>query len=743
MEYLYADIIIDISHEAVDRVFQYRIPSFLRARIQIGQQVRIPFGRGDRERLGYVVALRQEADYDVRKLKEITAIEEHGVPIESELIRLAYWMKNQYGSTIYHALRTVLPVKARVSGTENKTIRLLLSREEAEKQLAGYPASHVGKIRLMRELLDSPELSYRLVVGKLNVSASTIQSLAKSGAVDILSRPVSRDPVKGMDVRRDGQTELNRDQKAIAEEFREHQRQGIAGTYLLYGVTGSGKTEVYMELIRQVIEQGKQAIVLIPEIALTYQTVKRFYQRFGNQVSILHSRMSGGERYDQYRRAKQGEISILIGPRSALFAPFSRLGLIVIDEEHEGTYKSENTPKYHARETAIERARMHGASVVLGSATPSLESYTKAKLGEYHLWKLPRRAVSRAALPDVHIADLREEMANGNRTMFSAKLRELIRDRLMKNQQVMLFINRRGYHNFVSCRSCGHVVKCPHCDVSMTIHNNGMLVCHYCGHRRPLPRRCPKCRSPHIAGFGVGTQKVVEAVQKEFPQARVLRMDMDTTRGKQGHETILQQFSNREADILVGTQMIVKGHDFSNVTLVGIIAADLSLHSSDYRSGERTFQLLTQAAGRAGRGTLPGDVVIQTYSPDHYSIVTAAKQDYEDFYEQEMTYRRILHYPPVYHMMVVLLTGEDEGKVIQAGDLLASRISRQDGATVIGPNEASVARVNDRYRRVIYVKALEYGQLTERKDCLEQYIEQEPRIRDVNVQFDFDPMSTY
>lgn len=744
MEKLFADIIINISHEAVDRVFQYKVPSFLRENIQIGQQVRIPFGRGNKERLGYVVALHEKAGYDPDKIKEIIDLSEKSVPLEGELIRLAYWMKEQYGSTIFNALKTVLPVKKRIAGSEVKTIQLLLSREEAEKQLEQYPASHAAKRRLMKELIEMSELPWSLATGKLNIPRSTIESMEKNGSIKVASRRKNRNPAQPVLVPdRAGQYELNQEQKEIIEEFRQNQQAGRQMTYLLHGVTGSGKTVVYIELIAQVLAQKRQAIVLIPEIALTYQTVKRFYERFGEQVSILNSRMSQGERYDQYMRAKKGEISILIGPRSALFAPFARLGLIVIDEEHENTYKSEMMPKYHARETAIERAHMHGASVVLGSATPSLESYTNARLGKYRLWKLTRRASDQAALPAVQVVDLRKEMAEGNRSMFSRRLQELIQDRLEKKQQVMLFINRRGYHNFVSCRSCGHVVKCPHCEVSMTIHSNGTLICHYCGHTRQLPTACPKCHSPHIAGFGVGTQKVAAAVERAFPKARVLRMDMDTTKGKQGHEVILQQFSNQEADILVGTQMIVKGHDFSNVTLVGIIAADLSLHSSDYRSGERTFQLLTQAAGRAGRGKLPGDVIIQTYSPEHYSIVTAARQDYEGFYEQEMTYRRILKYPPVYHFMVILITGTEENSVIQGSRMLRKQIREQENQTVIGPNEALISKINDWYRWVIYIKAFEYRQLVRIKDELEQYMEQNPLLKGMNVQFDFDPMSMY
>ena len=367
-----------------------------------------------------------------------------------------------------------------------------------------------------------------------------------------------------------------------------------------------------MEMIARVICDGKQAIVLIPEIALTYQTVMRFYKRFGSRISILNSRMSNGERYDQMMRAKDGAIDVMIGPRSALFTPFPNLGLIVIDEEHEPTYKSEQIPRYHARETAIARAELEGASVVLGSATPSLEAFYGAGQGKYELLTLKQRS-QKQALPTVHTVDLREELKAGNHSIISRKLQEMMKERLDKKQQVMLFINRRGYAGFIACRSCGHVMKCPHCDVSLSSHKGYKLICHYCGYEESAKDRCPKCGSKHIGGFRAGTQQIEELIRREFPEARVLRMDMDTTKEKDGHEKILETFASEEADILIGTQMIVKGHDFANVTLVGILAADLSLFAGDYQSSERTFQLLTQAAGRAGRGDRPGEVIIQTY----------------------------------------------------------------------------------------------------------------------------------
>ena len=534
------------------------------------------------------------------------------------------------------------------------------------------------------------------------------------------------------------------EQQHAIDTFREDYLKGIRKTYLIYGVTGSGKTEVYMEMIASVIKEGKQAIVLIPEIALTYQTVMRFYKRFGERISIMNSKMSSGERYDQMMRAKEGAIDVMIGPRSALFTPFANLGLIVIDEEHESTYKSEQIPRYHARETAVERANLEGASVVLGSATPSLEAFYRAQKGEYELLRLQNRAKMQE-MPTVYTIDLREELKSGNRSIISGKLHELMADRLRKRQQIMLFINRRGFAGFISCRSCGYVVKCPHCDVSLASHRGGKLVCHYCGYEEPMISVCPSCGSKHIGGFRAGTQQIEELVKKEFPDARVLRMDMDTTKEKGGHEKILEAFANEEADILIGTQMIVKGHDFPNVTLVGVLAADLSLYADDYRAGERTFQLLTQAAGRAGRGSEKGEVVIQTYSPEHYSIETAAKQDYEAFYPEELAYRTMMGYPPVEQLAAILVTSEDESLLETACSYMKSYAERMNRSQVriIGPASPYVGKVNDVYRRVIYLKHARYEAMIDLKNKLEQYIEINSGFRKVRVQFDFNPMNVF
>lgn len=583
-------------------------------------------------------------------------------------------------------------------------------------------------------------IPYEVASGQMNLSAATLKPVIEKGYVALESEEIFRNPVKNAGSRVKA-VDLNGEQQAVADAFCEDYEAGKRETYLIHGITGSGKTEVYMEMISRVISEGMQVIVLIPEIALTYQTVMRFYGRFGNRVSIINSRLSAGERYDQFERARGGDIDIMIGPRSALFTPFSRLGLIIIDEEHEGAYKSEVVPRYHARDVAVKRAQMQNASVVLGSATPSLEAYTKALRGEYRMFSLHTRAKADSRLADVAVVDLREELKDGNKSIFSRRLQQMISDRLEKKEQIMMFINRRGYANFVSCRSCGEAIKCPHCDVTLTLHKDNRLVCHYCGYSIPMPDKCPSCGSPYIANFGVGTQKIEMMTKKMFPQARVLRMDLDTTSKKGGHEEILSAFAEGDADILIGTQMIVKGHDFPDVTLVGVLAADLSLYTPDYRAAERTFQLLTQAAGRAGRDARHGDVIIQTYNPEHYSIVTAAEQDYETFYHQEMAYRRLMKYPPVNVLFTVQIASKSEAALVEAADRLAAHITPQadeEKVQMIGPVDASVYKINDIYRKILYLKQENYDILIKIRDNIDCFQQEKSEIfKGVVVQYDF------
>lgn len=747
---MYADIIVDITHEKLDKIFQYRIPKEMEERLQTGMEVLIPFGRANRETKGYVIGFSEKCNYDPEKIKEITQISQNHIAIEAKLVALAAWMKEHYGGTMIQALKTVLPIKQQEKQKEQRSIRLLLDRREAKERLSYFLSKNqTARARVVAALLDRPILPYEYVTRQLKVTAAVLRAMEEQRILQIEAEVVYRNPVTAKRTKQQSFCYTEAQQAAI-HTFCEEYRRGKRGTYLVYGVTGSGKTEVYMEMIEHVIAEGKQAIVLIPEITLTYQTVMRFYQRFGDRVSIINSRLSKGERYDQMIRAKRGEINVMIGPRSALFTPFERLGLIIIDEEHEGTYKSEQTPRYHARETAIARAAMEGASVVLGSATPSMEAFYKAVTGEFRLLRLPERAKQRA-MAHVTVADMRKELEKGNRSIFSDALRSLMEDRLKKKEQIMLFLNRRGYAGFISCRSCGHVVKCPHCDVSLSSHRNGKLVCHYCGYEQPMVTSCPECGSSHVGGFRAGTQQIEELLLREFPQAKVLRMDMDTTKQKDGHEKILAAFSSGEADILVGTQMIVKGHDFGNVTLVGVLAADLSLYADDYRAGERTFQLLTQAAGRAGRGEKAGEVVIQTYSPEHYSIVAAAKQDYEQFFQEEMTYRALMGYPPASQLMAVLVSCKEEKLLETACHYLKTyaetccKKCERAGTSVqlIGPASPYVGKVRDTYRRVIYLKSEQEAVLVFLKDQLEQYIEINSGFQNLWIQFDLNPMSVF
>ncbi len=740
----YAEVIVDISHENVDRPFSYRIPEHLRDRIILGSKVEIPFGKANRLITGYVVGFCNKVDYDETRIKDIASVCEMSVSPEEKLIAMASFLKEKYGSTMITALKTVLPVKKVTKALEKKSV-IALQSEECLREAAAVAQkkSQRAKARLLAALCDSPRIDYSLVTGKLNVSAQTVLSLQKQGMIDIETKRSYRNPI---DFRQEDERKpvLSASQQFIVDEIEKDYEKNKPGTYLIHGITGSGKTEVYMELIAQRIAQGQQAIFLIPEISLTYQNVVRFYRRFGDKVSIMHSRLSQGERHDQFERARKGEVSIMIGPRSALFTPFSNLGIIIIDEEHEATYKSETMPKYHAREVASEMAKRAKAALVLGSATPSLESYTKAKQGEYRLFTLTERLTG-GTLANVTVVDLRQELKEGNKSIFSRRLKALIEERLEKGEQMMLFLNRRGYSGFVSCRSCGEVVKCPHCDVSLSEHRGNKMICHYCGYEQIKVIKCPVCGSDKIAGFKAGTQQIEEMIHKQFPYATVLRMDADTTKHKDDYETILSKFANKEADILLGTQMIVKGHDFPGVTLMGILAADLSLSNNDFRSAERTFQLLTQAAGRAGRGELPGEVVIQTYQPEHYAVLHAADQNYEAFYEEELLYREFLQYPPVSNMMAVQLTGTDERALIKLGQRMSEEIKNMEFSVPpvqIGPAKAALSKKSDLYRQVIYYKHKDYGELVRIKDQLEDCM-RTWEIKKENVQFDFNPMNTF
>lgn len=669
----YADVIIDISHTRLDRPFTYAIPPDLEPKICEGTAVSVPFGRGGGVRTGYVVALRDEADYDPAQIKEIESICPLTVSVQSRQIELAAYMRDRYGGTFIQSLRTVLPARKKVQ------------RRTPDKSPAVFPESCADDERLLTD-----------------------------------------------------------EQQAVVYGICADYDAGIRDTYLVHGITGSGKTEVYMTLIEHVLALGRQAVMLIPEINLTYQTLARFTKRFGERVAVLNSSMSAGERYEQCERAARGVIDVIIGPRSAIFTPFPDIGIIIIDEEHDPGYKSEQTPKYHAREVAAKLASMHGASLVLGSATPSVDSYYMARTGRYKLYTLSKRATG-AALSSVSVVDLREELRSGNKQIISRRLMAMLAQRLACGQQSMLFLNRRGYAGFVSCRACGEVVKCPHCDVSLTEHASGQLRCHYCGYIRDPLDSCPKCGSKQIGGFRAGTQQIETLVRQKFPSARVLRMDADTTARKDSYERILSTFAQGQADILVGTQMIVKGHDFPGVTLVGVIAADISLGTADYRASERTFQLLVQAAGRAGRGDSPGEVLIQTYQPEHYAVRFAALQDYEGFYEEELSYRRTLMYPPVCNMIGMQIYAKDEERGNKLAAWLTARARRYAKpleVAVIGPAPAGISKIRDVYRYVFYLKHPDEEALFSVRDALERDF-RDLKLRNEMLQADLNPVNSF
>ena len=772
----YAQVIIDVSNRGLDRPFSYRIPAPLQQSVRPGTIVMVPFGAGNTLRKGYVVGFSDRTEVAADKIKEIAQLLEpsRGYSMEDNsdfYLRLAAWMKNRYGSTMATAMRTVLASRKPGKAREYRMIRLLLTKEEGDQQLQVYEKKHqTARARLLRELLEVPELPWTLVTTRLHVASDAVNAMKRAGVIDVVTVQELRNPVNVSASEQTGM-KLSAAQQQIVDtvvadfdRIRTIRTDSSAGVLpavstqsapfvsLIHGVTGSGKTEVYISIIREICARGRQAIMLIPEISLTFQTLMRFYSHFGDRVSVVNSSLSEAERADQWERARRGEIDVIIGPRSALFTPFANPGVIVIDEEHERSYKNESMPKYQTRDVAEEIARMHGAVLVLGSATPSLESYWRAEHGEIRLFRLSERLTG-GSLPAVEVVDMRAELKEGCKSMLSRSLHAKIEDRLRKGQQSMLFINRRGFAGFVSCRSCGYVAKCPHCDVSLSLHGNGRLICHYCGYERPSFKTCPECGSRYVLPMRAGTEKIEGFLRETFPEARILRMDADTTRKKGSYEKILSAFSSEEADILLGTQMIVKGHDFPSVTLVGILMADLSLYGDDYRAAERTFQLLTQAAGRAGRGSEAGDVVIQTYRPEHYAIRHAANQDYESFYAEETAYRKLLRYPPAAHMMAVQIQSEEEEAALRAANALRMRLmempaSRQNQIQLIGPSTGSMKKLRDLYRFVLYIKSEKYDTLISCKDLIEKTEAHERKIssilfRHVEIQFDFDPINPF
>lgn len=587
--------------------------------------------------------------------------------------------------------------------------------EDLEDITNGMNSNAVRQIQILNFLKGKESISLASLLKEVSTVSSTVTALEKKGFIRIIDEEVKRNPITKA-IPNYPKVKLTEKQQACFDSIYSDMKYTKNNKFLIHGVTGSGKTEIYLQLIEKVLENKKQAIVLVPEISLTPQTVERFVGRFGNRVAVLHSRLSLGERFDEWQRIREGTVDIVVGARSAIFAPFKDLGLIIIDEEHETSYKSSMNPKYNTIEVAEKRCELENAALVLGSATPSIESYYRAKEGEMKLLTLSTRVLDRQ-LPPIEVVDMTEELEKGNKSIFSESLYDSIKENLKNKKQTILFLNRRGFSTFVSCRKCGYVVKCSDCDISMTYHiSKNILKCHYCGLAKKPPTVCPECGSKYIKYFGIGTQKVEELVKKSFPEARIARMDVDNTTKKGSHEAILSRVKNGEVDILIGTQMISKGLDFPNVTLVGVIAADISLNLPDFKSSERTFQLIAQVSGRAGRGESKGKVILQTYEPEHYSIQTAQDHDYISFYEKEIILRKAFNYPPFYNIIGITIIGQNQGKVSIASRKLAGAIGLKikerklnfSNDNILGPNPAPISRIKSNYRWQIIIKCRDF-----------------------------------
>lgn len=757
-----AEVIVDVAAHPIDRPFDYAIPKEIEVLAEPGMRVKVPFG--NRKVLGFITKIKEFSDFDVKRLKPIHELMDVIPVLNEELLQMAQWMKKQTVCFEIDALQVMVPAALRAKYEKRFVLKAAL--EEIAAELRPYfekrpfirlqdavdvyallkkemdkgtifadtdiqQQTAVKKVRMIHivdhietlqaidiranakqqlKLMDyflkntGQSIESSQLQKSAGVSLPTIYSLVEKGAAEMSNMESYRDPKLLTEIEHKSSLTLTDAQQTAYQAI--DSALNTPKTFLLHGITGSGKTEIYLQTIDKVLKQGKEAIMLVPEISLTPQMTIRFKERFGDQVAVLHSGLSAGEKYDEWRKIQRAEVKVVVGARSAIFAPFQNLGLIILDEEHESSYKQDDSPRYHARDMAIWRSEYHQCPVILGSATPSLESYARAQKGVYELLVLEKRAKNQP-LPDVHIVDMREELRNGNRSMFSVQLADAIRDRLEKKQQTVLFLNKRGYSSFVLCRDCGTVMQCPNCDISLTYHRSSeTMKCHYCGYDERVPHTCPECESEHIRFFGTGTQKVEEELAKVVPEARVLRMDVDTTRNKGAHEKILSAFGEGKADILLGTQMIAKGLDFPNITLVGVLSADTTLHLPDFRAAEKTYQLLTQVSGRAGRDVLPGTVYVQSYTPDHYAITLAKDQLYEPFYEQEMAMRRASGYPPYYYVVNIQFTHEDLMTVAEYADQTVRYLKSQlsSHTLIIGPSASLIARVNNRYRYQCLIK---------------------------------------
>lgn len=692
----YVGVIVNNEAKAVNKIFTYKVPEKLCDKIKLGYRVKVPFGRGNKKIDAFIIEF-----YDVcnncNHLKYIDSICDEFPLLSEKNIELVKAMKEKYLCTYLECIKVMIP-KGITQGAKPKVQSVVYIGKELPEKYNKDPY-----IKIYELVKNNNGLFNKSTISKkFNLSLSSINTLIKHNFLITKEEVVNRFNVREYEVYE--RVELNNQQKNVVDNIYESKE----NRFLIHGVTGSGKTEIYMTLVSKMKDKDKDSIILVPEISLTPQMVERFKGRFGKDVAVFHSRLSEGERYDEWIRVERGEVKVAIGARSAIFLPFKNLGVIIIDEEHELSYKSDSNPKYDAREIGELKCSINDCKLVLGSATPSVESYYKAEKGYYNLSVLNKR-VGNFKLPEISIVDMREELLKNNKSILSEELYSEIKQKLTKGEQIIIFLNRRGFSTFVSCRMCGYVFKCDKCDISLTYHNKGnYLSCHYCGMRYPVKKLCPKCGSKYVKYFGVGTEKIQSIINETFPEAKTLRMDFDTTRKKNSHEYIYNQFKKGEADILIGTQMIAKGLDFENVTLVGIIAADISLNLPDYRAEERTYQLITQVSGRAGRGRYSGKVVIQTYQPDNTSIIYAAENNYLEFYKKEILMREVMNYPPYGKILLINLSSKNENLLIKniqkIGYLLKKIYSDNDKIIILGPTASSLSKIKEYYRWQILIK---------------------------------------
>lgn len=731
----YAGILVDLISDALDRPFDYLVPERLRGKVLPGSVVRVPFGR--REYRGYSIYLRPQPAVDHSELREIISLEESEPLLQKEQLALIHWMSHRFHCRKIEAIHALVPAPFR-EGRPPVPRVLALAGAAATADLSRAPRQQeaVG-------LLQKQGPMARRELARLGVRSETVRTLLKKGLFEERAAtvsPVKTEPPCLTGDRAGSPLPLKEEQQRVFEAICSALEGRHAEKMLLHGVTASGKTEVYLQGIARCLEQGRQALVLVPEISLTPQMIELFAGRFPGQVAVLHSRLTQAERAEQWQRIRLGAAPVVLGARSAVFAPLQKPGFIVIDEEHENSYKQEEAPRYHAREVAWWRARYHGALLLLGSATPSLESYYETEQGRARLLEMSRR-VTPLELPPVTVIDMREEMRQGHRHIFSRPLLAGLEDVLKRGEQALLFLNRRGFAGFVLCRECGYVVRCPHCAVSLTLHlDRGRMVCHYCSHEEPIPQVCPECKGSKIRHFSAGTQRVESEVEKLYPGASLVRMDSDTTAQRGAHGRLYRRFREGKADILIGTQMIAKGFDFPRVTLVGVVTADTILNLPDFRAPERTFQLLTQVSGRAGRGSGEGKVIIQTYHPGHYSIQAAASHDFNAFYSAELELRRSLLYPPFTDLVRFLLSGQDEDALWEAAASLYNLLEgRRGGAELLGPARAPLYRLKTAYRVHIMLKGERLPALAHHlRQAAQEFRRQRPP-RPVRLTVDFNP----